>query len=205
MNLCNSSEDDLKILVSKGYIKILNEDLVSLILDWNLHNYIRPDRKIDSIYKDLILQIEKRPRADAKTNKKEIMDGQWTDNGPQMDRIEENSIEENSIDKNINNVQILEQQFEELWNLYPRKQGKKNSYKYFENAIKKGSKYEDIKNGIINYNNYIKSNKIDIQYVQMGSTWFCGENWNSEYICKNTNNTNKNLKNLDNFCDNIQK
>ncbi len=73
MKLTNSNDDDLKVLVSKNFIKILNEDLVSFIMDWTEHNLIRADRKIDSIYKDLLLQIvpeieilEAKPRADTK-------------------------------------------------------------------------------------------------------------------------------------------
>ena len=50
-------EDDLKVLVTKGLVKILNEDLVAFILDWREHNLIRADRKIDSIYKNLLLRM----------------------------------------------------------------------------------------------------------------------------------------------------
>lgn len=53
----NATEDDLKILVAKGFVKVLNEDLVTYITDWNENNKIRADRKIDSIYKDLLLQM----------------------------------------------------------------------------------------------------------------------------------------------------
>jgi hypothetical protein len=67
------SEDDLRVLVAKGFIKVLNEDLVAFILDWREHNLIRADRKIDSIYKDLLLQmipeaeiLRPVPRADTK-------------------------------------------------------------------------------------------------------------------------------------------
>ncbi|MFW9601851.1 MAG: hypothetical protein ACMV1B_05980 [Prevotella sp.] len=79
------SEDSLKILVAKDFVRVLNDDLVSYILDWNEHNKIRPDRKADSVYKDLLLQfvpdahlIEKRPRADLKKINGRTMDGQWT-------------------------------------------------------------------------------------------------------------------------------
>ena len=65
------TEDDLRVLVAKGFVQVLNDDLVSYITDWSEHNTIRPDRKIDSIYKDLLLQmnpevklVEKRKRSD---------------------------------------------------------------------------------------------------------------------------------------------
>ena len=57
MRLLGMSEDSLKILVAKNFVTILNEDLVSFILNWQEHNLIRADRKVDSIYKDLLLSI----------------------------------------------------------------------------------------------------------------------------------------------------
>ena len=71
-----ATEDDFKILVAKNFLKILNEDLVSYITDWSENNRIRPDRKVGSIYKGLLIQVlpdvelvEKRVRADYKTSK----------------------------------------------------------------------------------------------------------------------------------------
>ena len=71
MQMVNASEDDLRLLAAKGFVKVLNEDLVTYILDWQENNKIRADRKVNSIYKDLLLQvmpdtplIEPRPRAD---------------------------------------------------------------------------------------------------------------------------------------------
>lgn len=92
-----TSEDDLRVLVSKGFVVVLNEDLVSYITDWSTHNSIRPDRKIDSVYKDLLLKIvpdapiiEPRERSDtARARASSLtsgpsMDRPWTDNGPHI-------------------------------------------------------------------------------------------------------------------------
>ncbi|WP_447405734.1 hypothetical protein [Clostridium perfringens] len=45
LRMTGATEDDLRILVSKGYIRVLNEDLVTYIIDWKEHNKIRADRK----------------------------------------------------------------------------------------------------------------------------------------------------------------
>ena len=99
------SEDELKVLVAKGFVVVLNEDLVTYLTDWQTNNKIRPDRKIDSIYKPLLLQVlpdvdllQKRQRADVK---KQLMDDQWTTNGQPMDCIGKDSIGEDSIGKVI--------------------------------------------------------------------------------------------------------
>ena len=57
LNLIRANEDDLRVLHSKGFITILNEDLVSFINDWLEHNKIRLDRKVDSIYLSLLLSV----------------------------------------------------------------------------------------------------------------------------------------------------
>ncbi len=88
MRKTGATEDDLKVLVTKGFVKILDpEDLVIFIVHWRENNKIRADRKKNSIYKDLLLQIvpeaqllEPAQRADVKH--KEIcgqpLDVQWT-------------------------------------------------------------------------------------------------------------------------------
>ena len=57
MRQTGATEDDLRVLVSKGFVKVLNDDLVSYIMDWNVNNSIRKDRYHPSIYKDLVLQL----------------------------------------------------------------------------------------------------------------------------------------------------
>ncbi len=57
MNSTGASENDVKILVDKGFVQVLNDDMVAYITDWNENNKIRADRKIDSIYKDLLMQV----------------------------------------------------------------------------------------------------------------------------------------------------
>ena len=49
------SEDDLNILVAKGFVTILDqEDLVVHITDWKTNNSIRSDRYTPSIYRNLL-------------------------------------------------------------------------------------------------------------------------------------------------------
>lgn len=105
LNNTGCTEDDLRVLTAKGFIKVLNEDLVSYITDWRENNYIRADRKIDSIYKDLLVSLnpevdllEKKDRADSKkravSDNGQTVDGQRTDNGQSMDGIGKDRIGE---------------------------------------------------------------------------------------------------------------
>ncbi len=68
IRLLGTAPDSLKVLLAKNLIVQLNEDQVILVTDWLEHNYIRADRKIDSIYKNLIPKniptLESKKRAD---------------------------------------------------------------------------------------------------------------------------------------------
>ena len=54
MRKTGANEDDLKVLVSKGFVRVLNDDLVSLIVEWKTNNYIQSDRYHPSVYAELL-------------------------------------------------------------------------------------------------------------------------------------------------------
>ena len=91
-----ATEDDLRVLVSKDFVKVLNEDLLSHITDWKQNNFIRPDRYKPSVHKELLLRL-----CDGIPN-----DNQMTTNGIPMvdgwytqDRIGEERIEQDSVNE----------------------------------------------------------------------------------------------------------
>lgn len=158
MRIIGATEDDLKVLASKGFIQILNEDLVTYILDWNENNKLRADRKVDSIYKDLLIKVnpqiqllEPKPRADT---------GKIT--GRPMDGIDKDSIGKVRLVK-VNKVKDIEYFANaELNSLFTEfiNQRKKlkavNSERAINTLINKLNKYDDetkykmIENSIVN-------------------------------------------------------
>lgn len=101
MRLVGASEDDLKILVAKNFVRILNDDLVIFIIDWLEHNSIRPDRKVDSVHKHLLMQvvdnvklIESTPRSD-----RQPMDNHGTSQGQQMGSVGKDRLGKDRLGK----------------------------------------------------------------------------------------------------------
>ena len=88
------------------------------------------------------------------------------------------------IDKD-NKVKInkkeLESEFVELWNEYPRKQGKENALKAYIKARTGGVDKSIILNGIKAYKAFLKANKTDSKYIKQGSTWFNQHCWEDDY------------------------
>lgn len=193
MKQTGSTEDDLKILAAKGLITVLNADLVTYINDWKENNRIRSDRKVDSIYRDLLVRMlpdieiqQAKARADTgkKTGIKKIendgrpVDNQWTSNGPHRlgkDRLGKDSIN-NIVDSSESPTQIYESEFEQLWALYPKKQGKKAALRHYK-AWRKQSKdntFEVMKEKLEKYIRFLKLKQTPLEYTLNGSTWFNG-------------------------------
>ena len=188
MKQTGSTEDDLKILAAKGLITVLNADLVTYINDWKENNRIRSDRKVDSIYRDLLVRMlpdieiqQAKARADTgkKTGIKKIendgrpVDNQWTSNGPH--RLGKDSIN-NIVDSSESPTQIYESEFEQLWSMYPKKQGKKAALRHYKTWRKrsKDNTFEVMKEKLEHYLKFLKIKQTPLEYTLNGSTWFNG-------------------------------
>ena len=69
-------------------------------------------------------------------------------------------------------VNIYVQNFDEIWNAYPKRVGKKAALKHFKASIKTAKDLENIK---VALKHYLVSENVSKGYVQNGSTWF--NNW----------------------------
>lgn len=93
-------------------------------------------------------------------------------------RDKEIDIEEKNIIKKENPK--IQQEFEEVWKLYPRKEDKKKAFSAYKTARKKAS-FDEIKKGVETYSNYIKASNTDKCYIKLGATYFNGECWANNY------------------------
>ena len=85
----------------------------------------------------------------------------------------------------------LTDDFEKLWSLYPRKQGKKQAFEAYKRAIKDGDTNEQIEAGIKAYISYINAEHIQNSYIKQGSTYFNGRCWNDSYDISGVNNNGR--------------
>lgn len=121
MRKTGANDDDLRVLVSKGFVSVLNEDLVSLILDWKTNNYIQKDRYRPSIYAKLIDQ----PPLDTEC----IQAVSETDTQVRLgkDSLGKDSLGKNGADKppkrrkygSYNNVLFTDEEYAKLQAEYP--------------------------------------------------------------------------------------
>lgn len=100
---------------------------------------------------------------------------------PIVKNRKENNTSNNTINNTTNNNTSNSDEFEHLWSIYPRKQGKKAAYEAYLRAVKKGCTNEEIEAGILRYNEHIQRNKTATKYIKQGSTYFRNESWNDVF------------------------
>jgi hypothetical protein len=99
-------------------------------------------------------------------------------------RTRDESLTQDRIGKSKDRLgySILSKEFEDLWQIYPKKQGKQNAFKAYEKARREGVEYEDVLNGIKAYAEYAKTK--DPQYIKMGSSFFNQRAWQDDWSIK---------------------
>lgn len=87
--------------------------------------------------------------------------------------------------RNNNNVQSpkddLNERFETVYKLYPKKQGKKRALAAYKKAVKAGVTDETIIDGIKRYCFMLETTRTNVKYIKQAGTWFFNEGWNDEY------------------------
>lgn len=183
LRMTGTKQDDLKILITKSFV-IPFESGVIVIKHWRINNFLRKDRHIETKYKNELNMLI------CDSNDEYILKDthQMVNQRSTQYSIEENSIDNNNIYTSSKNddEDLFKIEFEKLWTIYPKKQGKKDALKHFVKARKKGIDFDVILKGLENYNEYIKKTNKESKYIKQGSTWFNQECWNDEYNLKET-------------------
>ena len=99
-------------------------------------------------------------------------------NGQSADEITEaEAVTDTTITTPANKT--LDEEFNELWLLYPRKVGKKDALRHYKTARKEGATFDTVSSGLFKYIEYCRGQPD--KYIMHGSTWFCGHHWEDEH------------------------
>jgi hypothetical protein len=74
-----------------------------------------------------------------------------------------------------------EADFEALWDLYPRKSGKKDAKRHYMSAVASGTTFDEVKAGIEAYKNYIEKTGTGSKFIKMGSSFFHQQAWGDDW------------------------
>lgn len=169
--------DDMNILIAKKFVIAFDSGVI-VIKHWRIHNYIQSDRYHPTKYQDEmnLLEVDENKAYTMSVYKPDtpcIQDVNKTDT--------EDNLSKDKLSKDTIIRSKMNDEFDLLWDMYPRKEGKKSAYKAYEKARKSGTTYEEVETGIRLYLCYIEDNKIERRFIKMGSTWFNQNSWTDQY------------------------
>ena len=199
MRMIGSADDDLRILISKDFVKPFESGVV-VITHWKVHNYIAKDRyKPSTLPEKQLLTYGKNGIYEfVETGAESVepiciqSDDSVSTNCIQSVDVGKDSLNKDKLNKERINIycpsdderishSTLEKEFEQCWEAYPRKQGKQKAFSAFKRSRKRGATVEEILFGIKNYVEDIKAKGTGSDFIKMGSTFFQGECWTDEY------------------------
>ena len=136
LRMIGASEDDIRILIMKRFILAFDSGIV-VIKHWKIHNYIQNDRFKETTYLEekATLTLDGKKAYTECTQDVSKLEAQVS--------IVEDSIVEDSIGKKKQHENsVFTSEFEEVWKLYPNKQGKEKSRNCYIKARKDGKTRE---------------------------------------------------------------
>lgn len=185
MRQSGATEDDLKILIAKKFV-IPFESGVIVIKHWRINNYLQKDRiqPTKYQYEMAFLNVDE----NGSYSKSDCIQKDVYTEDVYIDKY---SIDKNSIDKN-NNIygdfnpkdadgfyppeEDVDGFFNEIWKLYPRKEGKGKVSKTKKKVLYQIGKDQMVK-CIERYKMFIKEKGYEDKFIMHGSTFF-----NSGYV-----------------------
>lgn len=193
--MVGASDDDFRILLAKQFV-ILFDSGVVVIRHWKIHNFIRSDRYHETVYQNEknLLHVGTNKSYEMLPEQHEIvlLPNNYTvsdvgmtlgiPNGNQMDT--EVSLGKDSLGKDRQGKSNarraaavddnVEELFERLWRLYPKKEGKRKVSKDAKKALVVAG-YDRVAAAIDAYKEQIERNHTDDKYIKHGSTFFNGD------------------------------
>lgn len=180
----------------KGLVELFDDGEASIrsaLSELEEHGYLHRERVRDQgklgkakyIITDM-LKCEK-PNVENPLVEKPLVENSAVGNHAQLNTKELTT--NTSITELSNTKESIYTEFEILWSMYPRKQGKDRAFKSYQTARKSGTTYEEVGRGIQAYVEYIKANGINVQYVKMGSTFFSQKSWTDDWSIRSKRKT----------------
>jgi len=183
MKMANCGEDDIKVLIAKGYI-IPFETGVCVVRHWRIHNYIQKDRYKETMYKaekekltelDGVYGMDTNCIQDVSEMETQVRLGKERLGKVRSGKDKKPCVDFVSTTESESNMLVgADALFEYLWSLYPKKEGK--------GQVSKSQKEKLQKIGMAEMQRCVERYKSDKEgteqkYLKMGSTFF-----NSGYI-----------------------
>jgi len=178
-----SFSGELDELINEGVIDLIGDDLVIKFLDIQINNATKLSK--EQSRKGKLGGRPKKPNeSQTKAEEKPDESHKIREDNIKGNKIKGNKIKEDDIkEDDIKEVEIYPT-FDDFWDLYDKKVGKKDFIKRKWDNLNQNQKEE-----IINYIPHYKKSQPEKQYRKNPETFLNNESWNDELISKGTNET----------------
>ena len=187
--MTNASEDDFRILVSKGYIIPFDSGVI-VIKDWRVNNYLRKDRYTETrhlteksalkVVNDVYVISDELRSISVSGVPSGIPEGsQVVSQGDTQVRIGKDSIVKS------NNYSV---HFEEFWKAYPRKKEKAKAHKCYLARLKDGFSEEELLTAAQRYAEECREKHTEERYIKHGATFLSANTPFTDYLTKGDEN-----------------
>lgn len=169
--LVNCGNDDLNVLISRGFVIAL-EDGIVVIRHWKQNNYIQSDRYRKTIY-------QRQMAALTVDNGVYEVDTQCIQTVSKLEAQDSIGQSKDSISNKYS------RHFEEFWSIYPRKSEKAKAYKAYCARLKDGFSEDELLTAAKAYNAECKKDRREQKYIKLGATFLSASTPFTDYLTDN--------------------
>ena len=174
--LANRRKQDVDQLISNGYISIIDKRLnVGYVIDWQAFNSLDARYSTPSAFRQTLIDVYPNMENALFKPKKPA---------PHAGITRISQVKLNQVKKREVKTKEYAAEFEPIWKIYPRKEGKKNALQYYSRSRKAGASAEEITAGVKRYDEKMKYEKRESQYIKTGGNFFREELWKESHEIK---------------------
>lgn len=146
--LVNCGSDDLNVLISRGFVIVMDGGIV-VVRHWRQNNYIQSDRYKATIYQEQkkklvenngVYELSTECIQTVSKVEAQVSIGEYKDNICSPDGEREGSNEEKESRNAASKTQLEQdkEDFEKIYAEYPKKRGKAKAFEYYRGYVGKG-------------------------------------------------------------------
>lgn len=166
--MIGANQDDLKLLIAKGFVIALDDGIV-VIRHWKQNNYIQRDRYRKTVYQQQMAALA-------------INNGVYEVDTKCIQTVSkpypQDRLGKDSIGKSV----IYSQHFEGFWGVYPRKSEKAKAYKAFCARLKDGFSEDELLKAAEKYAIECQKDRREQKYVKLAATFLSASTPFTDYL-----------------------
>lgn len=133
--MVGANQDDLKLLIAKGFVIAFDEGGIVVLRHWRQNNLIRNDRYKPTIYQQQMAALS------VNSGVYSLVAQRYANGIPEVAKMETQSSISKDKDNIFNNYCM---HFEKFWSVYPRKKEKAKAYKTYCARLKDGFSEDEL-------------------------------------------------------------